>query len=124
MNKDVIYKLMDLKTDILTVNVTPYVMKPVVNRLNSIIIDLMVIDEGRENETCCACEDCPAMKKVDNLADAIDQGYMISKQMGRPFKVDCIENELKTAKKVIESYGIGFGIGYEEAEKMVRGGTD
>ena len=67
MNKDAICELMDLRADISTVNVTPYVMKPVVNRLNSIIIDL--IDEGRENETCCACEDCPAIKKADNLAE-------------------------------------------------------
>ena len=124
MNKDAICELMDLRADISTVNVTPYVMKPVINRLNSVIIDLMEIDEGRENETCCACEDCPAMKKIDNFADAIDQGYMISKRTGQPFKVECIESELKTAKKVIESYGIGFHIGIEEAEKMARGGTD
>ena len=73
MNKDAIYKdaiceLMDLKSDISTVNVTPYVIEPIVNKLNSIIIDLM--DEGRENETCCVCEDCPAMKKVDYLIEA------------------------------------------------------
>ena len=129
MNKDAIYKdviceLMDLKADISTVNVTPYVIEPIVNKLISVIIDLMEMDEGRESETCCTCEDCPAMKKVDNFADAIDQGYMISKQIGQPFKVECIESELKTAKKVIESYGIGFHIGIEEAEKMARGGTD
>ena len=41
----------------------------VANLVDSIIIDL--IDEGRENKTCCACEDCPAMKKVDNLAGVI-----------------------------------------------------
>ena len=70
MNKDAICELMDLRADISTVNVTPYVMKPVINRLNSIIIDLMEMDEGRKNETCCACEDCPAMKKVDDLIEA------------------------------------------------------
>ena len=97
MNKDVIYKLMDLKTDILTVNITPYVMKPVINRLSSIIIDLMEIDEGRENGTCCACEDCPAMKKVDDLIEATNLREWLA----------------ETASKAAL-----------EAEKMARGGTD
>ena len=110
MNKDAICELMDLRSDISTVNVTPYVMKPVINRLNSIIIDLMEMDEGRESETCCACEDCPAMKKVDNLADVISQGYMVSERTGQPFKVDCIERK-------IELYPL-------DAEKMAKGGTD
>ena len=117
MNKDAIRELMDLRTDILAVKPLPNIMQSVINKLNSIIINSM--DEDQENETCCTCEDCPVMKKIDNLAVAIDQGYMVSKQMGQPFKVECIESELKT-----KAYSIGYHIGYDEAEKMARGGTD
>ena len=115
MNKDVIRELMDLKQYISTVKVTPYAMKPVINRLNIVIIDLM--DEGRESETCCACEDCSAMKKVDELIEvtklrewpeetaseaALESKKMIKKLMGASM----------TADEIIE------------AEKMARGGTD
>ena len=117
MNKDVIHELMDLRTDILAVKPLPNIMQLVINKLDSIIIDSM--GEDQENETCCTCEECPAMKKIDNLANAIDQGYMISKRTGQPFKVECIESELKT-----KAYSIGYHIGYDEAEKMARGGTD
>ena len=96
MNKDAICELMDLRADISTVNVTPYVMKPVINRLNSIIIDLM--DEGRESKTCCACEDCPAIKKMDELAS---QAEMFKKLIAEV-----------TTDEILE------------AEKMARGGTD
>ena len=95
MNKDAICELMDLRADISTVNVTPYVIKPVINRLNSIIIDLM--DEGRKSETCCACKDCPAMKKVDDLIEATKLREWLE------------ETASKTALEV---------------EKMARGGTD
>ena len=97
MNKDAICELMDLRADISTVNVTPYVIGPVINRLNSIIIDLMEIDEGQENETCCTCEDCPAMKKVDDLIEATKLREWLE------------ETASKTALEV---------------EKMARGGTD
>ena len=117
MNKDVIRELIDLRTDILAVKPLPNIMQLVIDKLNNIIIDS--IDEDQENETCCTCEDCPVMKKIDNLAVAIDQGYMMSKRTGQPFKIECIENELKT-----KACSTGYDIFYNEAEKMARGGTD
>ena len=101
MNKDVIYKdaiceLMDLRADISTVNVTPYVMKPVINKLNSIIIDSM--GEDQENETCCTYEECPAMEKINELDS---QAEMFKKLIAAV-----------TADEILE------------AEKMARGGTD
>ena len=97
MNKDVIRELMDLRADILAVNPLPNIMQSVINKLNSIIIDSM--DEDQENETCCTCEDCPAMKKMDRLDS---QAEMIKKLMGASM----------TADEILE------------AEKMARGGTD
>ena len=67
----------------------------VANLVDSIIIDL--IDEGRENKTCCACEDCPAMKKVDDLIEATKLREWLE----------------ETASEAAL-----------EAEKMARGGTD
>ena len=67
----------------------------VANFVDSIIIDLM--DEGRENETCCACKDCPVMKKVDDLIEATKLREWLA------------ETASKTALEV---------------EKMARGGTD
>ena len=93
MNKDVIRELMDLRANISRANITPYVMRSVIN---SIIIDLM--DEGRENETCCTCEDCPAVKKMDELESRTEM-----------FKNLIVE---VTTDEIIE------------AEKMARGGTD
>ena len=129
MNKaQIIEELMNLRSDIaFESDMTRKVKRAISNRLNGIIVDIM--DDVREDEelqvvTHIDCSNCPAMKKIDNLADAIGQGYMVSKQTGQHFKVECIENELKTVKKVIESYGIGFHIGIGEAEKMARGGTD
>ena len=97
MNKDVIRELMCLRTDISTINPLPNIMKPVINKLNSIIIDLM--DEGRENLICCTCEGCPATKKMNRLDS---QAEMIKKLMGASM----------TADEILE------------AEKMARGGTD
>ena len=96
MNKDVIRELMDLRADILAVKPLPNIMYLVINKLNSIIIDSM--DEDQENETCCACEDCPAMKKVDELDS---QAGMFKKLIAEV-----------TADEILE------------AEKMARGGTD
>ena len=95
MNKDVIRELMDLRADILAVKPLPNIMQSVINKLNSIIIDSM--DEGREDETCCTCEDCPAMKKVDDLIEATKLREWLA------------ETASKTALEV---------------EKMARGGTD
>ena len=102
MNKNTIYKLMDLRTDISTINPLPNIMKPVINRLNSIIIDLM--DEGRENETCCVCEDCPATKKVDDLIEATKLREWLMETAPKAASM--------TADEILE------------AEKMARGGTD
>ena len=124
----IIIELINLRSEIVfESDMTRKVKKAICNRLSGIIVDLM--DDVRKDEELQAvthidCSNCPAIKKVDNLADAIDQGYMISKRIGQHFKVECIENELKTVEKVIESYGIGPHIGFEEAEKMARGGTD
>ena len=79
-------------------------MKPVVNRLNSIIIDLMEINKGRENETCCACKYCPATKKMNRLDS---QAEMIKKLMGASM----------TADEIIEAEKMARG-------KRARGGTD
>ena len=102
MNKDAIRELIDLRTDISTVNITPYVIKPVVDRLNSIIIDLM--DEGRDDETCCTCEDCPVMKKMDNFIEATKLREWLMETAPKATSM--------TADEILE------------AEKMARGGTD
>ena len=95
MNKDVIRELMDLRADILAVKPLPNIMQSVINELNSIIIDSM--DEDQEDETCCTCEDCPALKKMDNLIEATKLREWLE------------ETASKTALEV---------------EKMARGGTD
>ena len=104
MNKDAIYELKDLKQYISTVKVTPYAMKPVINRLNSVIIDLMEIDEDQENETCCTCEDCPAMKKINNFIEATKLREWLMETAPKAASM--------TADEILE------------AEKMARGGTD
>ena len=100
MNKDVIRELMDLRTDILAVNPLPNMhditlMQSVIDKLNNIIIDSM--GEDREDKTCCTCEDCPALKKMDNLIEATKLREWLE------------ETASKTALEV---------------EKMARGGTD
>ena len=124
MNKgEIIEELMNLRSEIVfESDMTRKVKRATSNRLNGMIVDIM--DDVRDDEelqvvTHIDCSNCPAMKKVGNLADAIDQGYIISKQIGQHFKVECIESELKT-----KAYSIGYHIGYDEAEKMARGGTD
>ena len=102
MNKDVIRELMDLRADILAVKPLPNIMQSVINKLNSIIIDLM--DEGRENETCCACEDCPAMKKMNELIEAIKLKEWLAETAS--------ELSNMTVDEILE------------VEKMARGGTD
>ena len=104
MNKDAICELMDLRADISTINPLPNIMKPVINRLNSVIIDLMEIDEGRENGTCCVCEDCPAMKKIDNFIEATKLREWLMETAPKAASM--------TADEILE------------AEKMARGGTD
>ena len=101
MNKDAICELMDLRADISTINPLPNIMKPVINKLNSIIIDLM--DEGRESGTCCACKDCPAMKKVDELDS---QAEMFKKLIAAV-----------TADEILEAEKMARG-------KRARGGAD
>ena len=104
MNKDAIQELMDLKQHISRTNVTPYVMKPIADRLNSIIIDLMEMGEGRDNETCCTCEDCPAMKKMDELE--------LRAEIFKNLKVEVTTDENLEAVTTDENL---------EAEKMARG---
>ena len=65
----------------------------VANFVDNIIIDL--IDEDRENETCCACEDCPAIKKMNRLDS---QAEMIKKLMGASMTADEIIEAEKMAR--------------------------
>ena len=127
MNKaELIIELGNIKSEIMNANLTALPAKIefielMEEKLDKVVLDL--IDEEDKYNTC-DCQECPAMNKMNNLADVINQGYMVSERIGQPFKVECIESELKTVKKVVDSYGIGFHIGIEEAEKMARGGTD
>ena len=127
MNKaELIIELGNIKSEIMNANLTALpartaFMESMEEKLDKAVLGLI---NEEDKYTTCDCQDCPAMNKMNNLADAINQGYMVSERIGQPFKVECIENELKIAKKVVDSYGIGFHIGIEEAEKMARGGTD
>lgn len=85
MNKaEIVLELINLRNDIAFEKSIPKrIKKAIHNRLSGIIIDLL--DEDKPD-----CSSCPAMKKVDNLADAIDQAVLISKETRTPFKVACI----------------------------------
>lgn len=81
MNKaEMVNKLSNVKTIISLINVRQDVKKTLNMNINEVIEEL----------TKDTCSNCPAMKKVDNLADAIDQAVLISKETRTPFKVACI----------------------------------
>ena len=97
-----VYELMELRSGILHLNVKNIPLELskqdiTLQKLDSIIGEITKDDEED-------CSSCPAMNKVDNLADAIDQAVLVSK-------------EIKKSSK------IGIIIAYE-AMKIVQGGTD
>ena len=85
MNKaEIVMELSTLRADVdFDYSIPKPAKKAIVNRIGEIIIDLL--DDDKPN-----CSNCPAMRKVDNLADAIDQAVLISKETRTPFKVACI----------------------------------
>ena len=107
MNKaELIIELGNIKSEIMNANLTALpartaFMESTEEKLDKIVLDLLNEDN---------CFSCPAMKKVDDLADAINQGYMVSERTKQPFKIDCIERKIE-----VHPF---------DAEKMARGGTN
>lgn len=90
MNKsEIVMELSDLRSDVdFDYSIPKPAKKAIVNRIGEIIIDLLLLDDDKPN-----CSNCPAMRKVDNLADAIDQAVLISRETRTPFKVSYIRGE-------------------------------
>ena len=92
MNKaELIIELGNIKSEIMNANLTALPARTAFMESTEEKLDKVVLDLINEND----CSNCPAMKKVDNLADAIDQGYMISKEIKTPFTITCVEREVK-----------------------------
>ena len=105
MNKaKIIIELSNIKSEIMNRNLTVLPARTAFResmekKLDKVIVDLL--DGGQtegqllEAKVGRVCEDCSILKKAERLADAIDQGYMISKEIKIPFTITCVEREVK-----------------------------